>query len=111
MNMLYLLTKLVSTTLHSILARHSATNGALTCSAAAGVRPKVSNLSTSSPEQLPMSTTLEIRSTVGIAITHSRVLRKAVKLWFAPLTRQPIRGGSNSIIMCQLIVMMFALPL
>ena len=51
------------------------------------------------------------RAWITVVASGSRVLRKAVKRWIAPLTRQPIGGGSTSIIMSQLIVMMLARPL
>src|ERR1017187_8975886 len=80
MNRVYLLTRLVSATLHSRLAKHSATRGGATRSAGAGVRPNLSNLSTSRPEQLPTFTTLGASSSAGTAITHSFVARNAAKL-------------------------------
>ena len=76
----YLSAKLSSTTRHSILARHSAISGALTFWAGRGVKLKTLNLSTSWPEQFPISTTWFMISTVGMAITHSLVLRNVEKL-------------------------------
>src|ERR1039458_8958335 len=77
---LYLLTKLVSATLHSRLAKHSDTRGGATRSAGAGVRPNFWNFSTSRPEQLPTFTTSGASSSAGTATTHSFVFRKAAKL-------------------------------
>ena len=94
-----------------MLAKHSATNGAETCSAFSGVRWKAENLSTSRPEQLPIATTFSANSTAGIAITHSFVVRSAAKLWSRLLTMQAIKGGSKSTIICQDIVMTLARPL
>jgi hypothetical protein len=54
---LYLLTMVVSTTLHSRLARHSATRGGLTLLAGTGVRPKASNLSGHPARRVPICTT------------------------------------------------------
>src|ERR1035438_8768607 len=65
MKRLYLLTSRVSATLHSRLAKHSATNGGATRSAGAGVSLNLSNFSTSRPEQLPISTTLAASSSAG----------------------------------------------
>src|SRR5271157_3046105 len=77
---LYVLTRRVSATLHSRLAKHSATRGGATRSAGVGVRPNLSNFSTSRPEQLPTSTTLGASFSAGTAITHSFVARNAAKL-------------------------------
>src|ERR1039458_459924 len=77
---LYLLTRRVSATLHSRFAKHSATRGAATRLAGAGVRPNLSNFFTSWPEQLPTPTTLPASFTAGMAITHSLVARNAAKL-------------------------------
>src|ERR1017187_478578 len=77
---LNLLTRLVSTTLHSKLAKHSATSGGTTRSAGAGVRRNLLNLSTSRAEQLPIPTTFGASSTAGIEITHSLIARSAAKL-------------------------------
>src|SRR5664280_728460 len=48
---LYLSTKLVSTTLHSKLAKHSAMRGGATDSAGRGVSPNFLNLSTARPDE------------------------------------------------------------
>src|ERR1035441_8135775 len=80
MKRLYLLTRRVSATLHSRLAKHSATRGGATRWAGVGVSPNLSNFSTSRPEQLPTSTTLDASSSAGTAITHSLVTRNAAKL-------------------------------
>src|SRR5208282_1628504 len=77
---LYVFTRLVSTTLHSRLAKHSAIRGGATRSAGIGVRAKRSNFSTSRPEQLPTFTTLDASLSAGTAITHSFVARNAAKL-------------------------------
>src|SRR5208283_944071 len=77
---LYRLTRRVSTTLHSRLAKHSATRGGATRSAGVGVKPILWNFSTSRPEQLPTATTLGASSSAGTAITHSFVARNAAKL-------------------------------
>src|SRR5271165_1677666 len=77
---LYRLTRRVSVTLHSRLAKHSATRGGATRSAGVGVNPNATNLSTSRPEQLPTSTTLDASSSAGTAMTHSPVARNAAKL-------------------------------
>jgi hypothetical protein len=45
------------------------------------------------------------------AITHSPVALSAAKLKLLPLTTHATRGGSNSIIMCQDMVMTLACPL
>ena len=79
-NRQYLLTRVVSTTLHSRLAKHSATSGAATVFAASGVRPKDWNLSTSRPDALPTFTAVAASFTDGTAMTHSLVLRSAAKL-------------------------------
>src|ERR1035438_2044231 len=65
---LYLLTRRVSATLHSRLAKHSTTRGGATHSAGAGVKPNFSNFCTSRPEQLPTFTTLDASSSAGMAI-------------------------------------------
>ncbi len=70
--------RLVSFTLHSILARHSLTKGAFTFLPGTCVRRKALNLSTSSPEQFPMSMTFDAKSTPGTARTHSPVARSAL---------------------------------
>src|SRR5271166_5649927 len=80
MNKLNVLTRRVFITLHSKLAKHSATSGGSTRFANLGVRPNLSNLSTSRPEQLPISATRGASFSAGIAITHSFVARKAAKL-------------------------------
>jgi hypothetical protein len=46
-----------------------------------------------------------------MAITHSPLERKAANEWFALLTTQAIKGGSNSTIMCQDMVMTLAADL
>src|SRR5271157_2967554 len=74
------LTRRVSITLHSRLAKHSATRGGATHPAGAFVRPNLSNLSTLRPEQLPIPTTMGASSSLGTAITHSLVARNAAKL-------------------------------
>src|ERR1017187_5191436 len=76
---LYLLTRRLFATLHSRLAKHSATRGGTTRSADAGVSPNLSNLFTFRPEQFPMATTFGASSSAGTAITHSFVARNAVK--------------------------------
>src|ERR1039458_8530532 len=77
---LYLLTRRVSDTLHSRLAKRAATRGGATRSAGAAVRPNLANFSTSRPEQFPTSTTLGASARAGTAITHSFVVRNAAKL-------------------------------
>src|SRR5512141_1235486 len=62
------------------------------------------------PEVLPQPTTSFARSAVGILITHSRLFFNMPNVWFRELITQPISGGSNSIIVCQDIVMTFACP-
>ena len=47
--------------------------------AGTGVSLNLANLSVSAPEHVPMLITLSSRSTAGIAMTHSRVFRKAAK--------------------------------
>src|ERR1039458_7229298 len=79
-NSLYLLTRRVSATLHSRLNDHAAISGGATRSAGTGVSPKLSNFSTSRPEQLPTFTTLGASSSAGMAITHSFVVFNAPKL-------------------------------
>jgi len=68
---------MMSMTLHSMLARHSLIRGALTILPEAGVSLNRANLSVSMPEHVPIPTTVSSMSTVGIAITHSLVLRSA----------------------------------
>src|ERR1039457_635324 len=77
---LYVFTRRESTTLHSRLAKHSATRGGATRLAGAGVRRNLLNLSISRPEQLPTPTTFGASSSAGMAITHSFVARSATKL-------------------------------
>jgi len=48
----------------------------LTRAAAAGVRPKVANLSVFAPEVLPQPATSTANSTVGMLMTHSLVAFK-----------------------------------
>ena len=67
----------MSITLHSMLARHSRIRGAFTTFAGIGVNPNFANLSVSAPEQVPMPTTASSWSTVGMAMTHSRVRLRA----------------------------------
>src|ERR1019366_81852 len=110
-NRLYFLTRRVSATLHSRLAKHSATRGGVTRSAGVWVNPNAANLLRSRPEQLPTSTTLGASFSPGRAITHSRVARNAAKLWLALLTTQATSGGSNSTIICQDIVITLTRPL
>jgi hypothetical protein len=47
-------------------------------------------------------------STVGIMMTHSRVSFKVSNEWFRLLMTQPTSGGTNSIIECHDMGMMFA---
>src|ERR1039457_4384200 len=77
---LYVFTRRVSVTLHSRLAKHSATRGGATRLAGAGVSPNASNLSMSRPDELPTLTTLGAIFRAGIAITHSPVACNAAKL-------------------------------
>src|ERR1035437_570195 len=77
---LYLLTRRVSATLHSRLAKHSVTRGAATRSAFTADKPNLSNFSTSRPEQLPISTIFDASSKAGMAMTHSFVARNAAKV-------------------------------
>ncbi len=74
------------------------------------MRPKVLNLSSLRPDVLPQPTTCAASSTVGMLITHSLVAFNTPKLWLRLLITQPTSGGSNSIIVCQDMVMMFARP-
>src|SRR5574340_1500645 len=111
MKKLYLFTSRVSTTLHSKLAKHSSISGGATQEAGFGVRPKCSNLSTSRPLVLPQPTTCLASSTEGMLMTHSRVDFKAANEKLRPLSTQPIRGGSNSIMVSHDKVMMFGRPL
>ena len=71
-----------------------------------GVSANSPNLSTSLPEQLPIFTTVSAISTVGMLITHCRLLRIISKLWLPPEIRQVTSDGENSITMCQPMVMM-----
>ncbi len=64
----------------------------------------------SRPEVLPQATTFSASSTVGMLITHSRLAFSAAKLWLRLLTTQPTSGGSNSIIVCQDMVMTLLTP-
>src|ERR1039458_8266062 len=77
-NRLNLLTRRVSTTLHSRLAKHSATRGGPTRAAFFGVRRNLSQLSRSCPEQLQIPTTLGASSTAGMAITHESMKKCGV---------------------------------
>src|SRR5664280_3538144 len=85
-------------------------SGASTTDAATGVRPKAVNLSTDWPEVFPQLTTFFANSTVGTLITHSPVARNISKVWFWLLITQPTSGGTNSIIVCHDMGMMFARP-
>ena len=78
--------------------------------AASGVRPKRANLSTLAPEVLPQATTWRAISTVGMAITHSRVAMSMSQVTWLALSTQPTSGGSNSIIVCQDIGIALARP-
>ncbi len=78
-----------------------------TISPASAAMSNRSNLSTSRPEQFPMSTTRSIMPVVGMLITHSPLARIRSKLWFPPAMTQPTREGENSITVCQPIVMTF----
>ncbi len=64
-----------------------------------GRRQKAPNLSISRPEQLPTATTFSASLTAGMAIAHSSVTRRTVKLWSRLPIMLAIRGGSNSTIM------------
>src|ERR1035437_7790626 len=77
---LYRFTRLVSATLHSRLAKHSATRGGATRAAGIGVSPNAINLSRSPPEQFPTFTAWGASPSAGTATTHSRFARKAEKL-------------------------------
>jgi hypothetical protein len=70
----------VSATLHSRLAKHSATRRGATHTAGAGVRPILLNLSTSRPEQLPIAGTLGASCSAETEITHSFVACNVAKL-------------------------------
>src|SRR5208283_5380862 len=85
-------------------------SGALTTDAAPGVRPKVLNLSTDCPEVFPQLTTFFANSTVGTLITHSPVARNISNVWFWTLTTQPTMGGTNSIMVCHDMGMIFTRP-
>src|ERR1039458_9158291 len=85
-------------------------SGASTTDAATGVRPKVLNLSTDWLEVFPQLTTFFANSAVGMLSTHSPVARNISKVWFWLLTTQPTSGGTNSIIVCHDMGMMFARP-
>src|SRR3989304_10019214 len=111
MKMLYLGTRRGSRTLHSRLAKHSATSGGATSLAGTGVRPKAENLSMSRPEEFPTFTTFAASFLAGTAITHSRVVRSAAKLQLASLTTHATSGGVNSTILGHHMVMTLALPL
>jgi hypothetical protein len=86
-------------------------SGGLTRVAGSLVRPYFSNLSTVRPDELPTCTTLRANLRAGMAITHSPVALSAAKLKLLPLTTHATCGGSNSIIMCQDMVMTLACPL
>src|SRR5512145_2780806 len=80
-------------------------SGAFTLLAGSGVSLNLANLSVSVPEQVPTPTTLSSRSTGGIAITHSLLLRMAAKEWFhGPVVRA--NTGVKSTTMVQEMVMM-----
>ncbi len=57
--------------------------------------------------QLPHPTTCFARATVGMLITHSLLFFNVPNVWLRSLMMQPTIGGSNSIIRCHDIVMMF----
>ena len=86
-------------------------SGAATTDAATGVKPKVLNLSAVRPHAFPQATTFSARSAVGILIAHSPLARSILNVWFRLLITQPTSGGSNSIIVCHDIGMMFVRPL
>lgn len=60
------------------------------------------------PVVFPQPTTLSSSAAEGRLITHSLEALSALKLWLRLLTTQPISGGSNSIMVCQDMTMMFA---
>ena len=62
-----------------MLAKHYLIKGALTTLAGTAVSLNLASLSVSAPEHVPIPTTWSSRSTVGMAITHSFVFRKAAK--------------------------------
>src|SRR4030042_5754628 len=83
-------------------------SGALTYEAVTCVSPKTLNVSIFRPELFPQPTTFSASSRVGMLITHSLVAFKILNVKFRLLITQPTIGGSNSIIVHQDIVMMFA---
>jgi len=109
-NRQYFETIFVSTTLHSRLAKHSPIIGALTNDGGSAVRRNCLILSTLAPVVFPTPTTVQASSTSGILITHSFVFFMMSKVKFWSLITQPISGFSNSIIICQDIVMIFDFP-
>lgn len=64
-------------------------------------------MSKSAPDLLPQPATCSAISTVGMLMTHSPVLSSNLKELFRSLIMQPGSGGSNFIIVCHDIVMMF----
>src|SRR3989304_1552479 len=86
-------------------------SGAATREAGAGVRRKSVNLSTRRPEVLPQPTAFAASSTVGMLMTHSLVAFRMPKVWLRLLITQPTVGGSNPIIVCHDMAIMFARPL
>src|SRR3989337_4591459 len=63
------------------------------------------------PEVLPQPTAFAASSTVGMLITHSLVAFRIPKVWLRLLITQPTVGGSNSIIVCHDMAIIFARPL
>src|SRR3989338_1477781 len=84
--------------------------GAFTAPPFTGVRPKAANLSVLAPETFPQAIAFFAISLVGIFMTHSFEALIILKLWFRSLITQPTSGGSKSIIVCQDMVMILALP-
>ncbi len=90
-----------------MLARHSSIRGARTTLPGTAVSLNLANLSVSFPEHVPMPTTLSSMSTVGTAMTHSLVFRKAANEKFhSPVVSA--NCGVKSTTMVQEIVMMLA---
>jgi hypothetical protein len=77
----------------------------------AGVSRSVLNLSTVRPDVFPHRTTFDASSTVGMWMTHSLVDLSIPNEKFRLLATHATRGGSNSIIVCHDIGMMFVRPL
>lgn len=75
-----------------------------------GVKPNFSNLLILSPWTFPQPTTFSAMPTVRMLITHSWVAFRILKESFRLLMTQPISEGSNSIIVCQDIVMILIWP-